>query len=384
MGENRASSLILVSFELWAMSMDTDSPEAGDEQDVAGAGAEPSGEAPVDEPDGIDDGSEETTPNPETADESTAAREEIAETAETIANPEQTIHDEAGVVGEDESVDEDGPVLGDPTDRGSDDLADRAVERARNARRSGESAQDELAILERHVDDIVQRAERLNERGTEAQTNVEAGAEHARDLLRDIEELAEYRDEVEENVEQLVVGMEEIRDVASVIEDVADRTNILAMNAAIEAARAKQGGEGFGVVADEVKALAAQTGERVDQIDETIDRMSDASGGSVVALEELDERLETSAESARESLASVERVAEAIGSTTDGAGEIAETAATSADVMHSAAEAVEKSAAASVRTEELAGALTDADDQSSESPVSTDGGEAEDCPSPEE
>ena len=238
-----------------------------------------------------------------------------------------------------------------------EDVIRRLDERAAAGRDAGRSAVAELDAVEDRVDEIASRMHALDGQGEEVATAGETGREGAEAILTEIEELVEYRDEVEAYVEQLVTGMEEIRDVAAVIEDVADRTNILAMNAAIEAARAGEGGAGFGVVADEVKALAEQTGERVEEIDETIDRMGEASGGSVVALEELDERLESSAGVAEDTFEAIDTVAETIGEAVSEIGRVAELADGGVDVARGAASEVEGAASAAGEVADLAGEL---------------------------
>ena len=91
----------------------------------------------------------------------------------------------------------------------------------------------------------------------------------------------------EKSIDDLSTGAAKIGEVMEVINDIADKTNLLALNASIEAARAGEAGRGFAVVADEVKKLANQTAEATGDIQEQINSVRNAVGEAVSAMENI-------------------------------------------------------------------------------------------------
>jgi len=91
-------------------------------------------------------------------------------------------------------------------------------------------------------------------------------------------------DEANSGIEELKTAISRIENVVKLIADVAKQTNLLALNATIEAARAGDAGKGFAIVANEVKALSAETHKATEEIAGNIDRLKNSAQKSVVAV----------------------------------------------------------------------------------------------------
>ena len=136
---------------------------------------------------------------------------------------------------------------------------------------------------------------------TQADSNVQTVAAAAEELAASSSEIARQIDSVakkasmaasdaqvtRESVHELNVLADSIGEVIGTIKDIADQTNLLALNATIEAARAGEAGKGFAVVADEVKKLANETAQKTEEIDQRVARIQEAIRNSVQAMEKI-------------------------------------------------------------------------------------------------
>ena len=112
------------------------------------------------------------------------------------------------------------------------------------------------------------------------------GAAIVGNAVQSIQRIAEKVRESAQTVASLGSRSQQIGDIIGTIEDIADQTNLLALNAAIEAARAGEQGRGFAVVADEVRALAERTTKATREISEMIKAIQRETSSAVSAMEE--------------------------------------------------------------------------------------------------
>ncbi|MDO8270690.1 MAG: PAS domain-containing methyl-accepting chemotaxis protein [Gammaproteobacteria bacterium] len=117
-----------------------------------------------------------------------------------------------------------------------------------------------------------------------ADRSVDTGRQSIDESLTATSQLADYIDEVTRTIEQLGVDSKAIGSVIDVINTIAGQTNLLALNAAIEAARAGEQGRGFAVVADEVRTLAQRTQDSTIEIKDIVSRIQDSTKASVQSM----------------------------------------------------------------------------------------------------
>jgi methyl-accepting chemotaxis protein len=142
------------------------------------------------------------------------------------------------------------------------------------------------------------------------------GAEVVQQTLLGMQNIAERVKESARTVESLGARSDQIGEIVGTIEDIADQTNLLALNAAIEAARAGEQGRGFAVVADEVRALAERTTRATREIGEMIKAIQNETSGAVGSMELGVQEVERGMESSRKSGVALQDILAAINEVT--------------------------------------------------------------------
>lgn len=158
------------------------------------------------------------------------------------------------------------------------------------------------------VQEVARNASEASLAASQADEETHQGNKVVGDVLSAIRELADEVSNSAQTIEVLNNDSENIGSVLVVIRGIAEQTNLLALNAAIEAARAGEQGRGFAVVADEVRTLASRTQESTQEIHDMIERLQAGAKSAVEAMERGQVKADSTlqhAEQAREVLAHI-------------------------------------------------------------------------------
>lgn len=145
---------------------------------------------------------------------------------------------------------------------------------------------DRMKAMARSMEDMSKSAERSAEVAQGSVATAKRGAQAVQDTIRGMDEMREQIQETAKRIKRLGESSQQIGEIVELINDIAEQTNILSLNAAIQAAMAGEAGRGFAVVADEVQRLAERSAEATKQIADLVKTIQADTNEAVASMEQ--------------------------------------------------------------------------------------------------
>jgi len=175
-------------------------------------------------------------------------------------------------------------------------LAD-VSEQQSNAVASSAAAIEQLTVA---ISSVSETAGDVHSLAQESVARTDEGSHKVSQLVSEVDRIQQNMNEIARTVDAFVKSTEAITGMTKEVRDIADQTNLLALNAAIEAARAGEAGRGFAVVADEVRKLAEKSGLSANEIDAVTQTIMAQSGAVQAAIDAGEKSIQTSSQIAAE------------------------------------------------------------------------------------
>ncbi|MSS27279.1 methyl-accepting chemotaxis protein [Desulfovibrio sp. PG-178-WT-4] len=250
----------------------------------------------------------------ENAREQSARAQEAMEKAE-IAGREAQAKTEAMLVAADQ-LEQVGSVVSSASTQLSAQIEQSDRGAAESAQRLSEAA-TAMNEMNATVQEVARNAGSASAASAETREKAEAGAQVVEKAVHSIEEVHQMSLDLKEDMTQLNEHAQDITRIMGVISDIADQTNLLALNAAIEAARAGEAGRGFAVVADEVRKLAEKTMASTQDVGNAIQAIQESTAKSMTGMDNAVARISEANELASQSGAALQEIVATVEVTAD-------------------------------------------------------------------
>lgn len=213
-------------------------------------------------------------------------------------------------------------------------VATATTEMSSSAQQVVNSANDTLGAI-KHADDEAEHVKQLSQQNRETMLSLASEVQRASDVI-----------------DQLHDDSTSISSILDVIRGIAEQTNLLALNAAIEAARAGEQGRGFAVVADEVRSLASRTQESTQEIHDMIEKLQSGAQQAVAVMSQGQEMATTCVKQVEDSTHALEVITDSVHHAHDISNQINHAAEEQTDVTSQISEQLEQIVSIAVETSE--------------------------------
>jgi len=193
----------------------------------------------------------------------------------------------------------------------SSDTRSTASELAQASRNQAQEIKGASAAINEMASSIEQVSNNANETSEMAQESVaiaKSGGDIVRNSIRAMDTIREQIQETSKRIKRLGESSQEIGDIVALINDISDQTNILALNAAIQATMAGEAGRGFAVVSDEVQRLAERSGNAAKQIEGLVKTIQADTNQAVISMESSTSEVVSGARLAQDAGVALERI----------------------------------------------------------------------------